>query len=761
MTTRFKYQQTILHAESPLAVSRRTVAWNVCLAVFLNLASPVFAEEAPAIVKDQNTSQKTDQGATSDPARITDESTGQVTEVFGFVEAGAGYQSDDSFRFGRYTGLTDKGPFLIGNFDYVSKKEDGSHTEVYGRRLGLDSRSILFTHGIQGRYELDLIYDQLPNFITETAVTPYVDEGGNSLTLPGSVLDEQSYRQLDIETQRQRLGGKISFTPVENWKLGLAFRREDKQGTGQVGGSLGYSARNQAISILPKPIDYTTDLMDASVGYAKGKGHIQLAYHLSMFRNANESLSWQNPFPDPQGTASELGRLALEPDNDFHQLMLTGGYRLPWNTYLTGVVSSGMMTQDQQFLPYTINDNIPVNALPRDSLDGKIRQNIVNLKLASRPNSKWNFNGSYRYHDHDNQTPQLPYAYAIADSLNTGSKAKDEVDLTVVNQPFSYTQQLAKLDGKYRFGRAASLMLGYDYENMQRKNSEVDETDEHEVWGKLKWKVGQRHVPEIIGGTLDGWLKLGHTSRDGSGYHPPAIDEEGFYIENPLLRKYNLADLERDQARLFLSFAPLDKLSISANAAYAMDNYDESIIGLTKARNSSATLEATFLPVENVTSYIYYTHDLIRSEQAGREAESTQTGSLTDRYGPDWFANSDDTIDNVGLGIQWENILPKVDIGADYVYSKGVGETELQATGATPFPDIKTKLNSLKLYAQYNHTRNMAFRLRYWHERFDSEDWSLDGVEPVSLDYPTSLFMAEGSPSYDVDLIGLSLLYSF
>ena len=95
----------------------------------------------------------------------------------------------------------------------------------------------------------------------------------------------------------------------------------------------------------------------------------------------------------------------------------------------------------------------------------------------------------------------------------------------MVNQPYSYTRQLAKLDGKYRFNRAASMMLGYNFENMQRENSEVDETDEQEVWGKFKWKLGQHHVPEIIGDTLDGWFKLGHTSRDGSGYHPPASDE--------------------------------------------------------------------------------------------------------------------------------------------------------------------------------------------------------------------------------------------
>ena len=737
MATRYKYLLKMLHTETVPVTDRKAARLGIAIFFVCTLAIPAYGHDIAEVHEDHE------------------------TEIFGFVEAGVGYQSDDSLLFGRYTGLTDKGPFFIGNLDVSSKKNDGTHTQVSGRHLGLDSRSILFNHGVQGRYELDLIYRQLPNFVSDTAVTPYVDGEDNTLTLPGSVLDEQIYRQVDIETERQRTGGKLSITPAKNWKMGLAFRREEKEGTGQMGGALGFSARNQAVSTLPKPIDYTTDLIDASIDYAKGKGHIQLAYHLSMFRNANESLSWQNPFPAPDGTAGEFGRLALEPDNDFQQLMMTGGYRLPWNTYLTGVLSSGLMMQDEQFLPYTINDNIPTRSLPRESLDGKIRQNIVYLKLASRPIHNWNFNGSYRYHDHDNQTPQASYTFPIADSFHTGTNAKDEIDLTVTNQPFSYTRQLAKLDGKYRFGRGASLTLGYNFEDMRRDNSEIDETDEHEVWGKFKWKLGLDQVTQIIGGTIDSWLKFGHTSRDGSGYHPPATDEEGLYIENPLLRKYNLADLERDEARLYLTFSPTDKLNFATNLSYARDEYDESVVGLTGARNSSATIEATLVPVEDITTYAYYTRDLIKSEQAGREAEAVQSGSLTERYGPDWFGRTDDTMDNFGLGLQWQEILPKLDVGADYVYSRGKGMTELQIAGATPFPNIKTVLNSFKLYGQYNHTRNLAFRLRYWHEEYDSEDWSLEGVDPVSLDYPTSLFMAEGSSEYNVDVVGLSMLYSF
>lgn len=737
MLSRREYSQKTILTEPRKMVTRKTTRHFTGMTLILacSLAFPALGDEKTDVKKEQD------------------------TVMFGNIEAGVGYQSDDSFWFGRYTGLTDKGPFFIGNLDFTKIQKNGEHTEVTGRRLGLDSRSLLFNHGIQGRYELDLIYDQLPNFISDTAVTPYVDSGGNSLTLPGSVLDEQIYRQVDIETQRRRLGGKFSFTPTENWKIGLGFRTEEKEGTEQMGASLGYSARNQAVSVLPKPINYTTDLMDASVEYAKGKGHVELAYHLSVFRNDNESLTWQNPFPNDY--TSSYGRLALEPDNDFQQLMMTGGYRLPWNTYFTGLVSSGLMTQDQQYLPYTINSSITTQDLPRDSLDGKIRQNTVHLKLASRPATKWNFNGSYRYHDHDNSTPQASYTFPIADSQNLGVNAKAETDLTAVNQPFSYTQQLAKLDGKFRFGRGASLMLGYDFENMQRENSEVDETDEHEVWGKLKWKIGQKRVSEVIGGTIDGWLKLGHTSRDGTSYHVPTSNNENFYIENPLLRKYNLADLERDELRLFLSYSPLDNLNLSANASYAIDDYDGSIVGLTEAKNSSATVEATYLPAEDITSYIYYTLDLTSADQAGREAAAGQSGTLTDRYGPDWFAHTDDTMNNFGLGVQWQNMLPKLDLGADYIYSKGVGETELQLAGATPFPNIETQLHRFNLYAHYNYSSKLAFRLRYWHEEYSSDDWSLDGVVPVPADYPATLYMAEGSPEYNVDVVGLSMLYSF
>ena len=46
-----------------------------------------------------------------------------------------------------------------------------------------------------------------------------------------------------------------------------------------------------------------------------------------MFRNGDDSLTWQNPFTaGVVGAAS--GQLALAPDNQFHQLLASAGYAI-------------------------------------------------------------------------------------------------------------------------------------------------------------------------------------------------------------------------------------------------------------------------------------------------------------------------------------------------------------------------------------------------------------------------------------------------
>ena len=56
------------------------------------------------------------------------------------MELGIGYVSDDAYKFGRYNGLQEEGPFLIGNIDVEEFYEDGRFWNIHATNLGLDSR---------------------------------------------------------------------------------------------------------------------------------------------------------------------------------------------------------------------------------------------------------------------------------------------------------------------------------------------------------------------------------------------------------------------------------------------------------------------------------------------------------------------------------------------------------------------------------------------------------------------------------------------
>ena len=100
--------------------------------------------------------------------------------------------------------------------------------------------------------------------------------------------------------------------------------------------------------------------------------------------------------------------MSLAPDNEFHQLSLTGGYALPYKSRLTGMVSMGRMTQNQAYNPYTVNSNASPSALPQTSLDGEVWLTNAQLKLTSRPINSLRLNAELRYNERDNKTRLRP-----------------------------------------------------------------------------------------------------------------------------------------------------------------------------------------------------------------------------------------------------------------------------------------------------------------------------------------------------------------
>ncbi len=132
----------------------------------------------------------------------------------GHVEIGAGYLSDDAFKFGEYTGLVDEGGFAIASGEARYRDEDANFFDLSAYDLGLDSRALATAGGSQGTYRLHLRYDELPHNVSDSGRTPFAGAGGNDLTLPAGWVDagttagmtelSASLRTVELATERKR-----------------------------------------------------------------------------------------------------------------------------------------------------------------------------------------------------------------------------------------------------------------------------------------------------------------------------------------------------------------------------------------------------------------------------------------------------------------------------------------------------------------------------------------------------------------------------
>jgi MtrB/PioB family decaheme-associated outer membrane protein len=657
----------------------------------------------------------------------------QFDEGFsGSVELGAGYVSDDSFKFGEYTGLSEQGGFLVGGADARFRRQDGSWFDLSAVDLGLDSRSVDVAGGRQGLYRLSLDYKELPHYLTESALTPFAGAGGATLTLPGSWVPggstagmtdlAHSLHPADLETHRRRLDFGAAVTPFDHWEFGLLYRHETRSGQRGSSGTFQTDATQ-----LVSPVDYVTDEFNASAAYGGERLQVRLAYYGSLFTNNNQALTWTNPYL-PLAPGATAGQLALAPDNQFHQLSLSGGYHFGARTVATADLAAGRMTQNEAFLPTTLNTNLVTDPLPRGSLDGKVDTLSARLRVTSSVTDKLRLNVSGSYDDRNNRTPQATY-----DRVNTDTSYPADPR---TNQPYDFRRTAFGVNGDYYIAGGVRFGVGYDYDIRERNLQDIGRTEEGTVWGRLTARVTDR---------VDLTLKGAHGDRSVSDFHAnPEIQPPG----NPVMRKYNMADRLRDTAELRADFMVNEYFSVGLAGTLARDDYAKSALGLTSDHDNTISGDATLALGEKTTATAYLSHEEIRSRQSGANAVS---GAAT------WYGLNNDSIDTGGIGLR-HKVTDDLDVGLDYTASYSRGQVEV-AGGTAPFPDLTSHLDSVKVYANYRLKPAISLRLAWWYESYQTADWALDGVQSDTI--PKVLAFGQGSPNYNVHVVTLSGRYSF
>ena len=654
------------------------------------------------------------------------------------VELGVGYISDDSWRFGRYNGMKDEGAYVNGNIDITEFWESVYFLNVKGRNLGLDSRYLEIEGGKQGAYEVFLEYDRIPSYKSNTVKSPFYGIGSNNLTLPaGFNIDNDlnaNQKEFNLKTRRERFVAGLELIPAQRWQFEVDFGHENKTGLDITGAAIAGSAnqliRNTTTALIPEPIDYDTNTVNATLSYIGDKGQMDLTYHMSLFENDHDNLSWDNPFFNTT-PGYTTGNMSLAPDNEFHQLAISGSYNLPYKSRISGLFASGRMTQDDDFQPYTSNTAL-LTPLPQSSLDGEVWVTNAHVKLVSRPIHKLRLNAEYRYNERDNDTTVNTYDTIVLDGF-AGS--------TVTNRPYSYENQRINLDANYRFNSTFSVHAGYKYNEMDRDYTDAEREQTEEDTFFAKWKIKPHSDVNLA-------LFTEISSRDGDTYKPLAN-------ENPDARKYFLADRDRTQYGVSVDYIASESLLLSARAEFNEDDYDDTIIGLTEEYRPTYSLDFSYTPNDKITIYGYYTYENIESDQAGYDYGGTATSN--------WEADYNDTFHTYGLGFKWQ-AQDRLELGGDFIYSDSTGEIDMKDVfnpgTENQYPDNETSRTSVRLWANYTYNDNLSYKLSFWYEEYDAENWAYDDV-PAYTSNSGILYIEGDDPDYDVNVISLSATYRF
>jgi len=652
----------------------------------------------------------------------------------GDVAVGAKTVSDAENTFGNYTGYDDDtvySGFGVQDVRYWGDSGYTAYVDAFG--YNTDSFELTFGGGKQGRWSTDFLVDFLPVRKGEGTETVYDNLDGTPQTLPdgwvrggttgGMTTLDSDLRSFDIKWDRETFGagGEFLFTP--NLFLDADWRYQTKQGQGATWGTFLANATE-----LTKPLDYDTHEVDAGITYAGNRWQVRGGFYGSWFSNKNLSHTWENAFTGP-----DLGRMAGAPDNKAYNVNLAGSFRLFSHTTASASFSTGESTQDDDFLPYTINAAIPTGPLPRSSYDGKIDTTHANVRVTSNPWSRLRLTGEYRYDDRDNKSSREIYDWVAADLYPGGAPQE--------NLLYSYTRKDIDLFADYRFNSAIKTSLGVSRDTIERDEQEVDENEEDALWAKVRLSVGLVNV-DIRGETAD---------RDIDGNY-----QQVDYLkldQNPLMRKYNMADRDRDGVEVRFTSQPTDRLSLGFKVETWSDDYDNSAVGLTSGDRDVYLADVSYALRRNLSFYGSFGSESIKSSQSGAASNVNPNTAP-----PNWEGKNKDDFDTASVGMRWSG-LGKWGLELDYVYAKSEGDIEIRNSGRRDeFPELNTELNRVTLGVTYDYTNRIRFRAGVLYEDYDSDDWALDGVEPDTI--ANVLTWGGNSPDYDVTMFSIGFRYS-
>jgi len=648
----------------------------------------------------------------------------------GVVDVNLGALDDTPYRFGNYSGYDNDFQMYL-NGDIKMQQKNGPYWQITFQNIGLDSAGLQTSYGKQGLYKFQFDYQGIPVRKYDHLQTPFSQPGSSNLGLntgwlqsgDGRNFTNNSYSNFALGTDWDLYKLKFNFQGAHHLDYNTSYRRLEKQGVMEFSATQILNA-----TYLPYPVDETTEDYSISVSYVMDKLYAAVSANFSKFSNNINSVNYANPFV-PLSIDAAQSSLAASPDNSETDVRFMANYAYARNSFAKISYAVGTQKQNQAFLPYTTNPNLS-SPLPQNDLDGKVDTQDLAVKLQHWINAQFTMRAKYHYHERNNKTQQLDFSPVVND-LFTAS--------TVSNLPYDYKTESTEVAVDYHPAMDHLLNVGYINTQKTRNFQSIHKTTDDGYYAKYRGMVGDKLTFMIKGEQL---------SRDSSA--PDLIDYLNV-TENPLMRRFNVADRDQDKVNFQLMYSPWQIFNFTLSGLYSVQKYIHSQIGLTHNLQQNVNLDFNLNLSDNMNLSVYAEKEKIKTELAGSSNFSIV----------DWNADNQDKIDSYGLNFSVRKLLSE-DLKMTLGLSQSNADTLIslnQTSGLSSLPSVASLWSNAQFNLDYQYTKQLNFGLRYEYQKFESQDYAIDNVDPGSLTHLLSF--GELSNNYSVNYLVASVGYSF
>ncbi|MGB7209193.1 MAG: MtrB/PioB family outer membrane beta-barrel protein, partial [Pyrinomonadaceae bacterium] len=386
-----------------------------------------------------------------------------------------------------------------------------------------------------------------------------------------------------------------------------------------------------------------------------------------------------------------------------------------------------------------------------------------------------------RHLDVQNNTPLLFFReYVRAD----GQRQNDDRQ----NYRPAYSRTTSNIDLNWRPSTAWSLGISGGWERYDRDNRDADVTDEYS--GRVFADAAPDSVP---------WLHLRasalHAQRRYENYD--ALNNVGIigyppvgagFLQNPLLRKFDMADRDRTRIDASAEMAFDSGLVITPNASWRLDEYGDNLanggdLGLKEEGYWNAGVEVAYPLNDSVNLTVSYLREeynraLVNRQRGGVGSTGVPCPAADTIGSPDcnWGSEIADSVDTI-FATSEIILSPSLELHLDATYSHTSNATDTFALGSAlvtsipQYPDVTNAYQRLEAGLKYNVSETLAQRLGwggeltaelgYAYERNHMTNWATENMAAymIALDAGAnrSIFLDALNPNYDAHIITLSL----